>query len=218
MTGHHLRAWTLGVLATLVLCLFAAGSTYAEQLQPTMIAASTFDVDADGWSVSGDAQGGSGIPTYVSSGGNPGGYLRAVDDETGGVWYWEAPAKFLGNVSGAYGYSLRFDLRQSATSQQREAPDLVLRDASGRILYYNTPNNPGKTWTSYSVLLTETAGWTKPDGTAPTQAEMMAMLANLEVLRIRGEFRSDTDIGDLDNVMLEAPLIAPELYLPIVGK
>ena len=120
-------------------------------MQPVPLAASTFDTNDDGWTVTGDAQGGSGIPSYVPSGGNPGGYVSATDDENGDRWYWQAPAKFLGDISDAYGQALRFDLRQSTLTQQRDAPDVVLKGPGGTF-YYNTPNNPGTTWTSYTVV------------------------------------------------------------------
>ena len=176
---------------------------------------STFDVDAEGWTVTGDAV--SPIPNYISSGGNPGGYISATDSELSDVWYWQAPAKFLGNISEAYGQTLRFDLRQSALTQQRDDNDVVLKGPGGTF-YYNTPYNPGKTWTSYAVVLAETSGWTKSDGSIPTQAEMQALLSNVDTLRIRGEYRSAADIGDIDNVVLEG-VKAPtaQLVTPVDG-
>jgi hypothetical protein len=59
-------------------------------------------------------------------------------------------------------------------------------------------------WTSYSVLLTETAGWRVGSlaGPAATKDKMLAVLSNLDRLRIRGEFISGADNGDLDHVVL----------------
>jgi len=219
MLDTQRRAWTLVALASLSLCLFTAQPAHAEDVQPSPLAASTFDVDAEGWTVTGDAQGGTGIPTYVPSGGNPGGYISAVDDETGGLWYWQAPAKFLGDISDAYGYTLSFDLRQSALTQQRDAPDVVLKGPGGTF-YYDTPYNPGKTWTAYTVVLSETSGWTKSDGSVPTQAEMKALLSDVNTMQIRGEYRSAADTGDIDNVILmgvRIPIV-PRLYLPFAEK
>ena len=224
MLGTHLRAWTLVVLTYLSLCLFPAQSVQAQSLQaqdafPIVIAVSTFDVDAEGWTVTGDAQRGTGIPSFVASGGNPGGFLSATDDETGGVWYWQAPAKFLGNISEAYGQTLRFELRQSAITQQRDDYDVVLKGPGGTF-YFDTPYNPGKTWTAYTAVLSETGGWTKSDGSIPTQAEMRALLSDVNTLQIRGEYRSAADTGDIDNVVLEGlhiPIV-PLLYLPFTEK
>ncbi len=88
----------------------------------------------------------------------------------------------------------------------------------GGTFYYNTPYNPGKTWTSYAVVLSETSGWTKSDGSIPTQAEMKALLSNVDTLRIRGEYRSASDTGDIDNVVLEGvktPVV--QLLTPVNG-
>ena len=71
---------------------------------------STFDVDADGWRVSEFfSASGTSIPTYVATGGNPGGFIRTTD-----IYGWNAylaPSKFLGDQSAACGGSLEFDLR-----------------------------------------------------------------------------------------------------------
>lgn len=219
MLGTRPRAWTLLVLTYLSLSLFGAQPVRAQDAQPIVIAVSTFDVDDEGWTVIGDAQRGTGIPTFVASGGNPGGFLSATDDETGGVWYWQAPAKFLGNISEAYGQTLRFELRQSAVTQQRDDYDVVLKGPGGTF-YFDTPYNPAKTWTAYAVVLSETAGWTKSDGSIPTQVEMRALLADVTTLQIRGEYRSAADTGDIDNVVLEGlhiPIV-PLLYLPLTEK
>lgn len=214
MSYLQLRTKALIICAFLGLSHLSVRLAYAQQPQPVPLAVSTFDADAEGWTVTGDAQGGSPTPNWVPSGGNPGGYVSATDDENGDRWYWQAPAKFLGNISDAYGYTLRFDLRQSAPTQQRDAPDVVLKGPGGTF-YFDTPNNPGTTWTSYAVVLSETSGWTKSDGSIPTQAEMKALLSDVNTLRIRGEYRSGPDTGDLDNVILDgvktpvAQLITP---------
>ena len=49
------------------------------------MAGSTFDNDDEGWEIMDGALGRSGAPTYLHSGGNPGGHLYAVDEGTGGI-------------------------------------------------------------------------------------------------------------------------------------
>lgn len=157
---------------------------------------STFDTNTEGWQTVGDAT----PPTHMSSGGNPGGYVSAVDQQTGIFWYWKAPPGFLGDLSDAYNGTLTFDLKQSSTSSQASnQPDVIL--TGGNItLIYDTPNNPGTQWTPYEINLNETAGWQKSDtGIAPTQAEMQFVLSFVTDLRIRGEFRNGADTGGLDN-------------------
>src|SRR5438552_3647113 len=87
-------------LLGLALCLAVTGIGNAQ-----VIASSTFDIDDEGWIV-GEfyALTGSVTPTYVPTGGNPGGFIRTTDML---VWSaFHAPAKFLGNMSAAYGGNL----------------------------------------------------------------------------------------------------------------
>lgn len=176
---------------------------------------STFDTNNEGWRVIGDAQGGSGIPTYVSTGGNPGGYISAQDDVTFGTWYWQAPAGFLGNMTIMYGRNLSFELKQSSTSNPFLADDVIL-SGNNMNLVFDTPTDPGLQWTQYTVNLSETAGWKKQiDGTSPTRAEMQAVLASLTGLQIRGEFQEGPDTGGLDNVVLGS---VPSNFLPFIMR
>ncbi|MFP4055184.1 MAG: laminin B domain-containing protein [Phycisphaerae bacterium] len=162
-------------------------------------AVSTFGTDDEGWTITGDAQGGGATPTWESSGGNPGGYISATDDVQGGTWYFNAPAAFHGDFSSAYGTSLTFDLRQSSTSSQFNNVDVYLR-GGGLDLTFDTASNPGTDWTGYSLLLTESGGW-QLSGSAPTQAEFQQVLGDVTDLQIRGEYVSGSDVGDLDNVV-----------------
>lgn len=73
-------------------------------------AQSTFDTNSEGWSVAdwNNPDLTTIVQTFsvgwISSGGNPGGYINASD--LGGNWFWfSAPAKFLGNKSAAFGTS-----------------------------------------------------------------------------------------------------------------
>ncbi len=163
---------------------------------------STFDSNTDGWTVVGDAA----IPaTFVATGGNPGGFLQVVDAVDGGVIYFVAPAKFLGNHSSAYGTNLQFDLMQFFT----EAPDQfddddILLSGAGLTLAFDTATNPPNgAGSSYSVPLVET-GWhlNSIAGAPATQAQMQSVLGNLTSLEIRGEFQTGADTDSIDNVRL----------------
>src|SRR5439155_16071324 len=63
--------------------------------------ASTFDTGSEGWTTYGDVR--PNPLSWLRSGGNPGGYLQAVDILDARTFYWRAPAKFHGNFSAAYG-------------------------------------------------------------------------------------------------------------------
>ena len=162
---------------------------------------STFDTDGEGWTVVGDAQGGTGIPDYFAEGGSPGGYVSARDDGTGEIWYWRAPSEFLGDRSAAYGKTLRYDLKQDASASVG-ADDLIL-SGGGMTLVYDTSPDPGTDWTAYTVPLLESGGWVLRDTGAPvTEAEFLEVLSSLTELLIRGEYSIGLDTGGLDNVEL----------------
>ena len=198
---------TLQLLLGFVTSLAFAGYTQAATVT------STFDTDRDGWTVSGDAT--SGIPDWVSSGGNPDGHIEADNTVSGGVWYFEAPGKFLGDQSAAYGQMLSFDLRQTGSGSQFSAVDIIL-NGGGLTLNLDAGTNPLPvgSWVSYSVLLSELGGWTEGGGAA-SQSDLMTTLGSLSRLRIRGEYISGSDTGRLDNVVLNsAPIpLPPALWL-----
>jgi hypothetical protein len=186
-------------VAGLLLVVGVAGVALAQDATTTE---STFDTDDDGWTVQGDAE--TIEANYNASGGNPGGYIFAEDTVTGGTYYWNAPAKYLGNRSSSYEGTLSFDLRQSATSSQFDDDDIVLTSEERSLTYDfgNESTHPGTSWTSYSIDLRASAGWVNESGGNATESEMRAVLSNLTELLIRGEYRSGSDTGSLDNVVM----------------
>ncbi len=166
---------------------------------------SHFDQDHEGWTVIGDAQEGSAIPDYRNDAGNPGGYISADDNTAGGVWYWSAPEKFLGNRSSSFGKILSFSLKQSSTDNQFDADDIILAGADMKIVY-NTAENPDITWTDYSVRLSGDSGWKYNDsnGDPVSRNDFVNILKDLKALQIRGEYVTGEDTGGLDNVILYA--------------
>jgi len=187
---------------------FAQGAAQVETVvlqSTTLPITNTFDADAEGWAVVGDAQSGSAQPDYSATGGNPGGYTSATDDAQGTFWYWQAPPKFLGDRTAAYGKLLTFDLKQSAADKQLDESDVVLV-GGGLTLVFDTSNNPGIDWTNYSIPLQAGAGWKKDSltGANASEAEIRLVLRSLTALRIRGEYREGPDTGGLDNVVFGA--------------
>lgn len=171
---------------------------------------SNFDFDSEGWLVVGDAT--SGIPTWVASGGNPGGHIEADDTVSGGVWYFDAPAKFLGSRPGAYGGLLSFDLKQTGSGSQFDSADVIL-NGGGLELRIDVGNPlPVGTWVSYSIALHESAGWTRGSAAA-TAGDLQTVFDALDRLRIRGEFITGSDTGRLDNVSLSAVPIPAAVWL-----
>lgn len=164
---------------------------------------SGFSASADGWMISGDANSSSVKPDYNGTGGNPDGLISAKDEVTGGVWFFVAPAKYLGDNAAVAGKNLRFDLKVDATPTNPFDDVDVKLEGGGVTLVFDTPNNPvGDTWTSYVVPLKASAGWQVGSltGTAATDADLTKVLGNTTALWIRGEFNTGPDTGMLDNV------------------
>lgn len=202
------------VVVALCACFAAAPVAQAQ-----VIASSTFNANAEGWTVADlnfPAVGapppvlGTFAPTWSASGGNPGGHIF-TGDPSGNVFYWSAPIAYLGNQSAAFGGSLAFDLAVAGagfgTPPNFHQEDVVLV-GGGRTLVYDTGFNPGPTsvvsWNSFSVGLGIT-GWRLNGlgGAAASTADMQAALGALSALYIRGEYLFGLDdIGRLDNVRL----------------
>src|SRR5688572_24152831 len=61
---------------------------------------STFDTDADGWTLINDNDNVTATLIHNTSGGNPGGYISAdLATDLYPAFFWTAPAKFLGNLA-----------------------------------------------------------------------------------------------------------------------
>ena len=172
--------------------------TYEVTIIPSTV--STFDTDAEGWTISGDAT--TTTPIFSTTGGNPGGYMYSIDRVSGGVWYFVASPTFVGRAKSGYGKTLSFDLIQLISTDSQFDDDDVILEGNGLKLTFDTPYNPALKWTSYSIKLDETVGWKKGAVNA-TKAEIQGVLQNLTNLQIRGEFRNGPDTEGLDNVMIK---------------
>lgn len=168
-----------------------------------------FEDEADGgWQLTGDAT--TADAQVVSTGGNPGAYLEGVDIANGGIWYFDAPASFLGDQSAFAGGSLAYDLQQSPDGTLVR-DDIVLEGAGTTLIYrYDSVADfpdVAPDWSEYDIPLDPSAGWTvgSSGGPAATATEIASVLGDLTALRIRGEFVSGNDTGGLDNPRFVAP-------------
>ncbi|WP_408958988.1 alkaline phosphatase D family protein [Natrinema sp. 74] len=177
--------------------------------EPTARIESSFDGDADGWLIS--QNGGSNRPVYRGSDGNPGGHVSDEESNGGVAWYYQAPFKFLGDREAYYGGTLSFDLRQAQSDRQFDAEpveggDVLLASGETKLVYEfrGTDSEPGVEWTTFEAPLSAEADWIDLTSREPlaTEEQLRAVLADLEVLRIRGEYRSGDDTSYLDNVVL----------------
>jgi hypothetical protein len=168
--------------------------------------ASTFDVNADGWSVRSFSADlcvvSSDFPVdFSSGGGNPGGCVFAIDPDD--AWFvFNAPSKFLGDIGWAYEGSIAFDRLAEPGPLDDGAFDVILSGA-GLLLKYDT-QPPQTAWTRETVGLVEGPGWTACNGSSPTATEFLSVLHDLDGLYVLGEYRSGVECCWLDNVVLAA--------------
>jgi len=156
---------------------------------------STFDTGLDGWVNNPD---GSTIQ-WVSTGGNPGGYVR-VDDTAAGVGiFLFAPSKFLGDLSAFDGGTLSFDqnllVAPNVENDQFYGFVHLVSGVNSSLdgfvdLIPVSPPPPG--WNSWSIPMTATA-WGK------TQSEWDQLLADVDVIRVFMEAGANADASGFDN-------------------
>jgi len=145
-------------------------------------------------------------PTFVDSGGNPGGYVLGSDGP--GDWYWRAPASFLGNQSAAYGGILSFDLFSNRAQTPAALHYSVILNGDGVTTYAFFTSLESTDWTHFNIRLQEGTlqngvQWMNADTSLPaTAADMTTVLGSLSFLDIAGEFGEGFDIGGLDNVQM----------------
>lgn len=168
---------------------------------------SDFESGAEGWK----ASNGLSARSWVAAGGMPGGYVQATDNGQGTVWFFEAPAAFLGDRSDAVGGTLSFWLKVSTLALPMRSEWADVRIGGGGIeLALDAGDSPGLDWTYYSVLLAPGA-WRvgSADGPLATAADFATVFADIDHLWIRGEYSAWWDTGSLDTVRLTAAV--PEL-------
>ncbi len=166
---------------------------------------STFDDGTEGWLITRNGE--SDVPDHFDSG-----CIGDEEGEGGVAWAYQAPFEFLGDREAFYGGTLSFRLKQSQTDSQFDAKllegaDVELVSGETRLVFDFGPAsaNPGEEWTEYEVSLSADADWINLTSQEPfaTEDELRAVLADLERLRIRGEYRSGDDSSRLDDVVLE---------------
>lgn len=184
---------------------------------------STFDVDDEGWSVV-EFPGPpydmfvipSFSPSYLSTEGNPEGAI-STSDQNANLFLFSAPSLFLGGMESFYGGKLSYDLRfiDNGLSPGLHHPDVVLwgNDDVLIIDYFLDPSSQAGSWESYSIPLTEAAGWRFDDlsGALASEGQIRKVLGNLTGLYIRGDYWDGLERSDLDN-----PRLTP-IPLPATG-
>lgn len=155
---------------------------------------------AQGWSTSGGAT----SIDFESTGGSPGGHVRAADLDEGATWYFAAPSTMHGNLTRFLGGRLTFDLTVFTES------DAVLDD---QVVQITSSGGAFVSWTP-TVLRPYSCGWHTVGVTlndlnfisATAGVTLEAVLASVTSVKIRGEYVHGTDVAGLDNVHLAQPV------------
>lgn len=155
---------------------------------------STFDSDAQGWTVDGNGFN----LTHFDSLGNPGGYIEASG--TNG-WSWNAPSIYLGNKISCLGGYISFDFKTTIINGPVPVSCVNFYGHGIRIFH---PLSPSTTWTNYTFLL-DSGGWTRDSAfiLAPaTSADFQLVFDSISLFQILGGYSFSSNTGSLDNVNL----------------
>lgn len=189
------------IATTCGLVLACAASAASAQ---TVIAETTFDRGAQGWRAS------NGVVdfTWSPAGGNPGGFIFATDADSDTLWFFDAPAAYLGDLAGAYGGSLSYDLRTAgvAPPHQETYADIQILGTNGVRLVRVVGQQPGMNWSSVVVPLVADGAWRieTVDGEAASALTFAQVLASVSEFRIRGDYQAAFETTGIDNVVLTA--------------
>ena len=137
--------------------LIAAVSILLTTVLPAQNISSTFNTNAEGWTVINDPVGTVSLPTYNPTGGSPGGCISKFEGALslpGLTLFFVAPPKYLGNKSWAFGNSLSFDIRSERTATTTFSDDNIVLEGSGITLFFNIPTPP-TTWTHIDCPLVQ---------------------------------------------------------------
>jgi hypothetical protein len=150
-------------------------------------------------------------PTFNLTGGNPGGYISTIDQDNGDLTF-SAPAKFLGNVSGATGLS--YDLFYPVGAINYQPTDVILMGNGETLLWKSNPDIvPGPSWMGVTLAFVPSTEWHvgTSTGALATAADFGNVLGSLSGLFIRGEYTTGlTETPGLDNVRLAGVSAVPE--------
>lgn len=192
-----MKIWRLSLL-------FLFGAIAPLFSQPFAVA-SLFDSDLEGWTKGLGSDPGSSV-SWISTGGNPGGFLRLNEAAQGAFDNIAAPASFLGNKSSFIGGTLSLDRLTNTLTSPSNRNDDVRLTGGGLALRYDLPNPGLGEWIREEIPLAADAGWVRiSDGIAPTSTQFSSVMADLTGLFLLADFRSGAETPSFDNIILTVP-------------
>lgn len=176
-----------------ILVLFACLACITQKAQADIIAASTFDTDADGWTLLSVGH------SWESTGGNPDGYIR-YDDNKGGINSILAPEKFLGDWATMGVTNLVYEAKifYKGSVYKIGTYGMLISGPGGSARWHGPPPDPSAGWLSLDAPAIESE-WVIKSGSWD------ALLADVTELRIYMEYYNNWgpfEITGIDNVQL----------------
>ncbi|MFC1822517.1 PEP-CTERM sorting domain-containing protein [Thermodesulfobacteriota bacterium] len=186
------------LIAALLMSVFLSLTTLCPA-NATLV--STFDTDADGWTILVGS-----IPVqHSSTGGNPGGYIWGQDNLGAHTWFFSTTT-WAGNWTSYIGGSLEFDINYISGSGSFLSEEVRIYSHSD-YAYWDTSINPPKgSWTQYEVDLIAS------NFTISGTKTFNQIMADVTEIWIRGEYGVGVDKAGLDNVKV-APIPEPTTML-----
>lgn len=135
-----------------------------------------------------------------------------MDIVGGGIdtWFFAAPSADLGDMSNLYGFAIEYDIMsiEGIPGTANDIAEVVLVGAGIEIGVSFSDAPTLGAWTSWSATVDASSGWRYMNdigdasltGVSATEADILAVLSDLQGLFIRGEYTSGPDQAALDNV------------------
>lgn len=151
---------------------------------------------------------------WVSEGGNPGGYIQALDPASN-CYFFDAPSASLGDWTAYTGGTIEFCLKSNIRNWSADNA-VALIGTNGVSLIGKVEPIPYPEWTAYALqIVPSKLRKNALNGPVATDAELEAVLASLSAFRISAEYgaQAHQELVGLDSVR-----VSPKQVLGIRGS
>jgi hypothetical protein len=191
-------------LIVIVCLVIASAPGYANLM-------STFDNSTEGWTGDDPTNHDWGSVTWISSGGNPGGFIKGSEtNPIGGTGYFIAPASWTGNLSSYIGGTLEYDILIISGTSYFGDDDVRIYSGSN-YLSCQLSNSYWSGWKTFSVRLV-------PANFVAQGSNFKDIMSNVTAIWIRGEYIEGAESEGLDNVKLTTPFRLSGVLLLLLGE